>query len=408
MTSREPVTVLSANDWARVVCLTGSLNAEACPRLERALGRHVREAARKGQRLILDLAAVPTVSAAARRTLQQATAHLTKTPVLVVAAAPAVREVLERCPLAGVRLRDTLADALTALAPLPPSLSTGPGMPAEDELRPAAETKEDDLQSEIFGMRAKARSSALISIAQGILIARYGLPGPAAAFDMLRAASQHLNVPVRVLASAAVAAPPPMADAAWFPGRRGHAPHPDALFLRDRDVNAKDRSRVLTAILTEAVALSDADAAEIHLTDPAHGNALLLEQHHNLDAAYRDQTALVTGPPAVCAQAQQRLAPITVDDVAADASLANHAIGRALLTAHTRTLTSVPLVTADRHCTGVLSLHWKTPAVRLTAGQQQLLNTLANETAAWCSWYRRTIVLDALEYLHQNHPPVSA
>ncbi|MFD4259928.1 hypothetical protein ACFWR9_20460 [Streptomyces sp. NPDC058534] len=98
---------------------------------------------------------------------------------------------------------------------------------------------------------------------------------------------------------------------------------------------------------------------------------------------------------------------MTVLDVTADAELANHAAGRALLTSHTRTITSIPLVTADRQCTGVLSLHWQQPATRLTTGQQQLLNKLANETATWSSWYRRTIVLDALEYLHQNHHPVS-
>ncbi|MFJ8029821.1 hypothetical protein [Streptomyces sp. NPDC096032] len=29
---------------------------------------------------------------------------------------------------------------------------------------------------------------------------------------------------------------------------------------------------------------------------------------------------------------------------------------------------------------------------------------LAAEVAAWRSWYRRSVVLDALEYLHQHRP----
>ncbi|MFD5805743.1 ANTAR domain-containing protein [Streptomyces sp. NPDC127020] len=406
MTSREPLTVILASDRARVVCLSGFLNAEACRQLEDDLTHHIQEADRHRQRLILDLQAVQLISAAARRTLQQATAHLADAPLLVVAAPPAIREILERCPIAGVRLHATLADALTSLAPTLPA-STGLSRFEDHAMRHAAEIKRDDLQSEVFGVRAKARSSALIGIAQGILIARYGLPGPAAAFDLLREASQQLNVPVRVLASAAVTAPAPTAEAAWFPGRRTHAVHPGALFLT-KNIDATDRRQVLTAVVAHAVALADADAAELHLGDRAHGDALLLEQHHNLDAAYRDQAALVTGAPAVSARAQELMAPVTVDDVATDAALTNNAAGQALLRAHTRTITSMPLVTDRGQCAGVLSLHWQQPATRLTAGQQQLLTRLANEAAAWCVWYRRTIVLDALEYLHQNHHPVSA
>ncbi|MFD4259929.1 ANTAR domain-containing protein [Streptomyces sp. NPDC058534] len=195
MTSREPVTILSANDRARVVCLTGFLDAEAWLKLEQEFGQHLLEAARHDQRLILDLAAVQVVSAAARRTLQQATAHLADAPVLVVAAPPAVREVLERCPLTGIRLHDTLTGALRSLPPLPADTHTSTDVPADREMRRAAEMERDDLQGEVFGIRAKARSSALIGVAQGILIARYGLPGPAAAFALLRQASQHLNVP---------------------------------------------------------------------------------------------------------------------------------------------------------------------------------------------------------------------
>ncbi|MGW4562179.1 hypothetical protein ACWEN3_07110 [Streptomyces sp. NPDC004561] len=47
-------------------------------------------------------------------------------------------------------------------------------------------------------------------------------------------------------------------------------------------------------------------------------------------------------------------------------------------------------------------MHWRDPGPLLTGGRQQALDTLAADVAAWLSWYRRTVVLDALEYLHQH------
>ncbi|QIZ02147.1 ANTAR domain-containing protein [Streptomyces sp. S1D4-11] len=51
-----------------------------------------------------------------------------------------------------------------------------------------------------------------------ILIARDGLPGPDAAFALLRESSRHHNVPLRVLASAVVDAPAPQWTHAGSPG----------------------------------------------------------------------------------------------------------------------------------------------------------------------------------------------
>jgi AmiR/NasT family two-component response regulator len=78
---------------------------------------------------------------------------------------------------------------------------------------PQSETYQaEDTPGEVFGLRAKARTSGIIGIAQGILIARYSLPAPADAFTLLRAASQRYNVPLRVVASAVVTAPPPLSE----------------------------------------------------------------------------------------------------------------------------------------------------------------------------------------------------
>jgi hypothetical protein len=48
----------------------------------------------------------------------------------------------------------------------------------------------------------------------------------------------------------------------------------------------------------------------------------------------------------------------------------------------------------------VITLHRVEPGAWLHAGQEADLEGLAHDLAAWRSWYRRTVVQDALEYLH--------
>jgi anti-anti-sigma regulatory factor len=132
MTSRITLTTVQpATDQVAVVCLSGALNADTCTHLAQELDRHLDTAARRGLRLVLDMAGVEVVSAAARRAVQRATDHLVHAPVLVVAARPSVRTVLEQAHLAGIRLHATFAEALATL-PLPPAeaLAASPPSPA--------------------------------------------------------------------------------------------------------------------------------------------------------------------------------------------------------------------------------------------------------------------------------------
>ncbi|MFB8757441.1 ANTAR domain-containing protein [Streptomyces nigra] len=398
MTSRSPLTMVPATDRVTVVCLAGALDADCRVQLARQLTRHLDRAVRQGHRLILDMMAVPTVDEAARQTLRNETAHLAGAPVLVVAT-PELRKELEQDDLPGARLHGTLIEALTSLPPAP-----APGGPARPPRYGNPPAEADHLRREIFGLRAKARTSGLIGIAQGMLIARYGLPGPDAAFALLREGSQQCNVPLRVLASAAVTAPPPQTEAHWFAGRGTHAPPPDSAFLRSYGGDVTDRRQLLAAALDTAIAVSEADAGEVHLTDPAQDHALFLEGHRGLDADYWDEVALVTGAPVVCAVAQERLQPVAVPDVAADEALAAHPAGQALLAAGCRAVYSEPMITPEGYCTGTLTLHRNGPGIWPAATRRTELARLAADVAAWRSWYRRTVVLDALEHLHRSRP----
>ncbi|MFG2793113.1 ANTAR domain-containing protein [Streptomyces sp. NPDC048419] len=398
MTTRSPQSVLSTIGQATVVCLVGELDGEICTQLGQELKQHLEQAAGRGQRLVLDMAGVRSVSAAACRTLQLTTGHLAHEPVLVVAAPPVVHGVLEAAHLTGIRLYETLAEALTFL-PRPPAPQSSLG--AWQLGDPSVEG--EGLREEVFGLRAKARTSGLIGIAQGMLVERYDLTGPTTAFDLLRRASQQFNVPLRVVASAVVTAPPPTSESQWFPGRATHAPRPDVAILHGDSGDAADRGHVLSAALHRALALSDANAAEVHLTDPAQDDALFLEQHCGLGGAYWD--ALVTDPPVACVRAQRQCEAVTVPDIAADPDLAAHPAGRALLALGSHAVHSMPMITTGGYCTGTVTLHRVEPGFWLTSRQQQELGALTADIAAWRSWYRRTVVLDALEYLHQHRQP---
>lgn len=60
------------------------------------------------------------------------------------------------------------------------------------------------------------------------------------------------------------------------------------------------------------------------------------------------------------------------------------------------------MVTAAGGCGGVVCVHRADPGVWLSEGQTAALDALARDLAAWRSWYRRTVVQDALEYLHAH------
>ncbi|MER6571329.1 ANTAR domain-containing protein [Streptomyces sp. NPDC001093] len=385
MTVEATVTVQPVTEQAVVLRLTGTLDARGAGVLGRELDLRLRRADERGLRLVLDMSGVREVSSTAVHALDLHTRHRAAGPVLVTGATPQVHRLLTTTPLPGIRLYPSLEGALATLS----------------SVRASRAYPSADVPGEVFGLRAKARTSGIIGIAQGILIARYSLPGPADAFALLRAASQHHNVPLRVVASAVVTAPPPLTEREWFPGRR-HTPPPALGFPQADAVDPRDGRQVLRAALYAAVTLADADAAEIHLTDKVQDEALVLEAHHGLDAAYRDCLALVAGPPAVCARAQIAGRPVTVADVAAEPELAGHPVGRAALAVGSRALHSVPMTTDAGDCHGVITLHRVDPGAWLHPGQEAGLDGLARDLAMWRSWYRRTVVQDALEHLHRQ------
>ncbi|MGW2823743.1 ANTAR domain-containing protein [Streptomyces sp. NPDC001443] len=385
------LTVRPVADDLGILCLSGELDSLAADALSHDLAAYLQCSGRTGQRLVLDLSGLRSISAAAVRVLVLATRRLADAPVLVVATAPHVRELFLLSPTPGLLVYPTLSAVLAAL----PGTAFTPG----GQLPQGAAETGQGLQTEVFGLRAKLRTGPTIGVAQGILLERYGLADPASAFDLLREASQRHNVPLRVLASALAAAPPPGHGAEWFPGRL-HTPPPPVGLLTGPDLRPDHRHRILDALVHDVMALTDAHAVEVHLTEPGTEDALVLDGHIGLGSAYRDHVARVTGPPALCQRAWTRKEPVYVAEVASDPALAETEEGRLAYAAGTRALYAVPALTDSGVCTGVITVHWSRPGSRMTAGQFTALETLASDLADWRSWYRRTVVLDALEHLH--------
>jgi hypothetical protein len=74
----------------------------------------------------------------------------------------------------------------------------------------------------------------------------------------------------------------------------------------------------------------------------------------------------------------------------------------AMLAARARAVQSTPLVAAGGRCVGTVSTldsrAGRTPSDHQAAG----LDVIARDAGSWLAWHQRTIVLDALEYLHQT------
>jgi anti-anti-sigma regulatory factor len=383
-------------EGALLLRMSGSLDAHGVQAWSDELRGHLEQADRAGLRPVLDMAHVQLGGAAVLRTLSETTRTRTGRPDLVIVRArPGVREAVHLARLTGVQLYATLDEALRELARAASPVEELPAWRSQmaDPLRPSYE----DLYKEVRALRARVRTAPVIGMAQGALMVRYGLPDSGSAFRVLREASQRFNVPLRVLVSAVVVARPPSGEV-WFPGRRC-LPVPQLRILARGGRDPRYRRQMIDAVLHEALAIGKAPAGYVQFVDPAV-NALTLETHYGCADMFLDHLVRGRGDGTADATARTRGRQVSVPDVATDPLLADES-RCALLTTGARALQSVPVLSSAGSCTGVISLHWTEAGHRPTAAQAEAFALLAADTAAWLSWYHRSVLLDALEHLHR-------
>ncbi|WP_329213400.1 ANTAR domain-containing protein [Streptomyces sp. NBC_01485] len=263
-------------------------------------------------------------------------------------------------------------------------------------------TELERLRAEVRDLRARSRARPLISQAQGMLQERYALPDADGAFTLMRQVSQRFNIKMRTLAGVLVTTPRPDGRTVlWFP-RRVRRPEPALGFLPDHPAGGRghghSRGAVLGAVLGRTLAVVDTDMGNVQTVDRVRGG-LRIERHTGLTDDFVDFFERVGETGTSCAKAARDLAQVTVRDVASDPVFSEPARA-AVLAAGSRACHSVPLTSAAGLCVGMVSAHVEHPLRELRPSELKTLDALGAQAGRWLAWHERTVLLDALEYLH--------
>jgi GAF domain-containing protein len=170
---------------------------------------------------------------------------------------------------------------------------------------------------------------------------------------------------------------------------------------------SSDRALVLETAVRAGLAHADSDHGELHVVDP-YRRGLELEVSHGLSRDHLDHFGQVA-PDQGCLAAQvlRERAPVTVPDLAEAPSLTDRR-GLAVLAGEgLRAACGVPLIAARTaagrvRLLGVLCVYHRFVDRVPTEEELHGLNRIAGQTATWLDWHYRTVVLDALEYLHAH------
>jgi hypothetical protein len=366
--------------------------------------------------VVLDLGAMNTATADGIRELADCARQLagsgrrlTATGVLAVSGQSRETET-------GLRIAPSVAAAIAEAAQdagTPGAGSDGPTVPAArggdgpvgdaslstpEPLPPPVQVRIDELLAQVRDVRARAESHPLIAQAQGIIQERYRLRDGQAAFALMRASSQRYNVRLRVLASAVITAGRPSAmDKPWFPGR-ARLPAPSLAFAGRLDPRHANTAEVLAAALDRALDIAGTDMGNLQLLDPTTGD-LRIEKHRGLNDEFVTFFDRVGKGGTSCSLAAEKNQRVSVTDVATDPVFTPEA-RHAILQAGSRGCHSTPLLNERGALLGMVSSHHQRTVTPLGTAQSAALDAMADQTARWLDWYRRTVVLDTLEDLH--------
>ncbi|MBB5936151.1 ANTAR domain-containing protein [Streptomyces zagrosensis] len=273
-----------------------------------------------------------------------------------------------------------------------------------DTCRTGAEVTEDDreelerLREEVHHLRARTVAWPLIAQAQGVVQERYRLADVESAFALLQHVSQRRNVKLRALAEALVAAPRPDENRdLWFPGRTRRVP-PALDHLGLDDPGHLNRGAVLDAVLSQVLAITDTTMGNVQLADrPARG--LRMAKHVGLNSDFVRFFHFVGADGTSCARAAKENRQITVHDVEQEPVFTEDA-RRVILAAGSKAAHSVPLTSDSGVCLGMVSAHLDHVLRPLSTAQIDAMERVGRQAGRWLFWYDRTVVIDALEYLH--------
>ncbi|MGW6027485.1 ANTAR domain-containing protein [Streptomyces sp. NPDC055099] len=291
-----------------------------------------------------------------------------------------------------------MGDNVTNIPSAPPpedqsSSQDSPTLRAEtEELRATAE----QLRDQVSELEVQARTRPRIAMAEGVLVERYRLANAEAAFALLRQASQRANIKLHQMAAAVARTPGPVPGAkSWF-GGRSQQPAPDLTALEAGPLNPANQGEVLGAALQRVLHITGADMGNVQLIEDG---VLRMAKHTGLPRQFTDFFAFVEGKTA-CSRAAVASQQVTVKDVALSPGF-DEETRRVILAAGSRACHSIPLIDEQNTVQGVISSHHAGPLVGFTQAQLQSLEATGRAVGTWIKWHQHTILVDALEDLHQ-------
>ncbi|MFI2618374.1 ANTAR domain-containing protein [Streptomyces sp. NPDC018584] len=269
-----------------------------------------------------------------------------------------------------------------------------PASPREEAERLAAQAQQ--LREQVFELEVQVRARPKIALAEGVLVERYGLPDADAAFALMRQASQRANIKLHQVAVAVARVPGPARGASLWFGERTQAPAPPLTALGVGTLDARNQGEVLGAALRRVLEITSTHMGNVQLVEDG---TLRMERHTGLPRQFTDHFAFVDGRTA-CSRAADGGNQVTVKEVALSPGF-DDVSRHVILSAGARGVHSVPLVDDTRTVRGVISSHHSNPLDGFARSQLQALHRTSRAIGTWIDWHRRTVVLDALEDLHQ-------
>ncbi|WP_307840475.1 ANTAR domain-containing protein [Streptomyces sp. G44] len=248
----------------------------------------------------------------------------------------------------------------------------------------------------MFELEVRVRARPKIALAEGILLERYGLPDPDAAFALMRQASQRANIKLHQVAVAVARMPGPAQGASLWFGERPQDPAPPLTVLGAGTLDVRNQGEVLGAALRRVLEITRTHMGNVQLVEDG---TLRLERHIGLPREFTDHFAFVDGRTA-CSRAADGGNQVTVKEVALSPGF-DDVSRRVILSAGCRGVHSVPLVDDAKTVRGVISSHHPHPLDGFDRTQLQAMHRTGRAVGRWIDWHRRTVVLDALEDLHQ-------
>jgi ANTAR domain-containing protein/GAF domain-containing protein len=243
--------------------------------------------------------------------------------------------------------------------------------------------------------RVGTMSRSTVTTAIHRLQEQHGISEPEAAFMVLRTASQHHNVKLRVVAAAlttvdanvngdgmtAVCEPPPLS------------------FSFRAQSSCPNRTDVMHDLMCAAIGMTGAGCGTVQSRDPIHGG-LIIEVHKGFDRSFLDFFSYVDGPGAACGATLTGRAPVWVRDVETS-TMFDDEERETVLGAGVRSVLATPLRGERESVRGVIATYFTQPYHQLDDATVSWVQRLADECARWLCWYDKAVMPIVLRAVHE-------